>query len=119
MKKILIVEDHPDMRHLLSLELALMGFETITAQNGREGFEKAVSEKPDLVLLDIMMPEMDGREAARRLRAHPETKDIPIVAETALSREPELNSCLEAGCNDYLVKPFTLTDLEKKLRAFI
>jgi CheY-like chemotaxis protein len=119
MKKILIVEDHPDMRHLLSLELSVMGFEPITAENGREGVEKAISEKPDLVLLDVMMPEMDGWDAARILRANPETKDIPIVAETALSDQRDLNSCLQAGCNDYLVKPFTYKDLQQKLRAFI
>jgi CheY-like chemotaxis protein len=119
MKKVLIVEDHPDMRRLLSLELELMGFEPITAQNGKEAVEKALSQKPHLVLMDILMPEMDGREAARILRANPETKDIPILAETALSRQTDLNSCLQAGCNDYLVKPFTYKDLEEKLRAFL
>jgi two-component system, cell cycle response regulator DivK len=119
MKKILIVEDHPHMRRLLMLELSLMGFEIITANNGREGVEKALAERPDLILLDFMLPEMDGWEAARSLRACPETKDIPIVAETALFRQPDLNSCLQAGCDDYLVKPFTYKDLEKKLRALI
>jgi CheY-like chemotaxis protein len=62
---------------------------------------------------------MDGWDAARILRANPETKDIPIVAETALSDQRDLNSCLQAGCNDYLVKPFTYKDLQQKLRAFI
>jgi CheY-like chemotaxis protein len=119
MKKVLVVEDHPDMRKLLSLELELMGFEPITAQSGKEGIEKAISEKPHLVLLDILMPDMDGRDAVRILRANPETKDIPIVAETALSHQRELNSCLQAGCNDYLVKPFTYKDLEEKIRGFI
>jgi CheY-like chemotaxis protein len=119
MKKILIVEDHRDMRKLLSLEIKLMGFEPITAENGREGVEKALSEKPHLVLLDIMMPEMDGRDAVRILRANPETKDIPALAATALSGYSDLETCLEAGCNDYLVKPFTYKELEKKLRTFI
>ncbi len=107
MKRILVVEDHPDMRKLLSLELELMGFEPITARSGKEGIEKAISEKPYLVLLDIFMPDMDGRDAARILRANPETKDIRIVAETALSSPRDLNSCLQAGCDDCLVKPFT------------
>jgi CheY-like chemotaxis protein len=118
-KKILVVEDQPNMRRLLSIELSLMGFEPITARNGREGVDKVIFEKPDLVLLDITMPEMDGREAARILRARPDTKHIPIIAATALFRRVELNSCLEAGCNDYLIKPYTHMDLEKKLRAFI
>jgi CheY-like chemotaxis protein len=116
-KKILIVEDHDSMRHLLSLEISLMGFQPITASNGREGVEKALEEKPDLVLLDFMMPEMDGWEAARTLRSRPETRDIPILAETALFRQPDLNACLLAGCDDYLVKPFSYEDLEGKLRA--
>ena len=119
MKKVLVVEDHPDMRKLLSLELELMGFEPITARGGKEGVEKALSEKPHLVLLDICMPDMDGRDVARILRARPETKDIPIVAETALSNQRDLNSCLQAGCDDCLVKPFTYKDLEEKLHALI
>ena len=119
MKKVLIVEDHPDMRMLLRLELERMGFESITAENGKEGVARALSEKPDLVLLDILMPVMDGLETVRTLRANSATKDIPILAATALSGQTDLNRCLQAGCNDYLVKPFTYRDLEKKLRSFI
>jgi len=119
MKKVLVVEDNPDMRKLLSIELELMGFEPITAAGGKEGIEKAISEKPDLVLLDILMPDMDGRDTARILRRNAETKDIPIIAETALSDRRDLNTCLDAGCNDYLVKPFSYKDLEEKLRVFI
>ena len=119
MKKILIVEDNPDMRKLLNLELELMGFEPILAGGGKEGIEKAISEKPHLVLLDIFMPDMDGRDTARILRRNPETKDIPIVAEMALSDRKDLSNCLRAGCNDYLVKPFSYKDLEEKLHGFI
>jgi CheY-like chemotaxis protein len=119
MKKVLVVEDNPDMRKLLSVELALMGFEPITGGGGKEGILKAISEKPDLVLLDISMPDMDGRDVARILRRNPETKDIPIIAETALSDRRELKSCVDAGCNDYLVKPFSYKDLEEKLHVFI
>lgn len=119
MKKVLVVEDSPDMRKLLSIELKLMGFEPITAGGGKEGIEKAISEKPELVLLDILMPDMDGRDTARILRRNAETKDIPIIAETALSDRRDLNSCLDAGCNDYLVKPFSYKNLEEKLRLFI
>jgi two-component system, OmpR family, alkaline phosphatase synthesis response regulator PhoP len=118
-KKVLVVEDHPDMRKLLSIELELMGYQPVTAADGQEGAKKAVDEKPDLVLLDILMPGMDGRELARTLRGNPETKNIPILAATALSRYSDLKSCLEAGCNDWIVKPFTYKDLEEKLHAFI
>ncbi len=119
MKKVLVVEDDPGMRRLLTLELELMGVEPITAGGGKEGILKAISEQPDLVLLDILMPDMDGRDAARILRRNPKTKDIPIIAETALSDRQDLNSCVDAGCNDYLVKPFSYKDLQKKLHVFI
>ena len=119
MKKILIVEDHADMRELLTWQIELMGFMPIPAKHGKEGVEKAVAEQPDLILLDIMMPGMDGWEAARTLRANPETKDIPILAATALFRDSDLKSCLDAGCNGYIVKPFTFQELQEKVREFI
>jgi CheY-like chemotaxis protein len=119
MKKVLIVEDHADMRELLTWQIELMGFVPIAARHGKEGVEKAIAEKPQLILLDIMMPGMDGWEAARVLRANPETKDIPILAATALFRDSDLKSCLEAGCNGYIVKPFTFQELQGKVREFI
>jgi CheY-like chemotaxis protein len=119
MKKILIVDDNADMRELMTLWLRANGFKPITAKNGSEAVEKAITEKPDLVLLDIMMPVMDGRETVRVLRSKPETKDIPVVAATALYNSTDLESCLKAGCDDYIVKPFTYDGLEEKLRAFI
>jgi len=119
MKKVLVVEDHPDMRELLVWQMELMGFLAIPAKHGKEGVEKALEERPHLILMDIMMPGMDGREAARILRSNPETRHIPILAATALFREPDLRSCLEAGCNDYIVKPFTFQELQGKVREFI
>jgi two-component system cell cycle response regulator DivK len=119
MKKVLIVEDHADMRELLTWQIELMGFVPIAARHGKEGVEKAIAEKPQLILLDIMMPGMDGWEAARVLRANPETKDIPILAATALFRDSDLKSCLAAGCNGYIVKPFTFQELQGKVREFI
>jgi len=118
-EKILIIEDHPDMRELLVWQIQLMGYKPVQASNAKEGLEKAVIETPALILLDIMMPSMDGREAARTLRDNPETKDIPILATTALFREADLQSCLEAGCSGYLVKPFTFQELQSKLRAML
>jgi CheY-like chemotaxis protein len=119
MKKILVVEDHADMRELLAWQIELMGFVPTTAKLAKEGVEKAIAEKPDLILMDVMLPGMDGREAVRQLRAHPETKDIPILAATALFRTTDLKSCLDAGCNGYIVKPFTFQELQVKLREFI
>ncbi|HBA39101.1 MAG TPA: hypothetical protein DCZ05_04995 [Deltaproteobacteria bacterium] len=69
--------------------------------------------------MDIMMPGMDGWEATRTLRSNPETQDIPILAATALFRESDLKSCIEAGCNDYIVKPFTFQELQGKVKEFI
>jgi CheY-like chemotaxis protein len=117
--KVLIVEDHPGMRDLLRRIVELMGYVPVSASNGEEGIEKAIAEKPSLILLDMIMPVMDGREVARRLRANPETKGIPILATTALSRPDDLNACLEAGCNAYIVKPFGVRDLQRKIRELL
>ena len=118
-KKAIIVEDHPDLMEILSLQLETLGFSVISANNGMEGVEKAITEKPDLILMDIMMPGMDGREATRRIRSNPETKDIPILAATVLFKESDLRSCIEAGCNDYIVKPFSHQELRAKIMDFI
>ncbi|OGQ23793.1 MAG: hypothetical protein A3C54_05775, partial [Deltaproteobacteria bacterium RIFCSPHIGHO2_02_FULL_60_17] len=83
-RKILVVEDHPDMRELLLRQMQLMGFLVILAKHGAEGVERALKEKPHLILMDIMMPGIDGWEATRWLRSNPETRDIPILAATAL-----------------------------------
>ena len=119
MKKVLIIEDHGDMRELLTWQIELMGFLPITAKRGHEGVEKAATEKHELSILDLMMTGMDGLEAAREIRANAETKDIPILAATALFRDADLKSCLEAGCNGYIVKPFTFQELQGKVREFI
>ena len=118
-KKVLVVEDHADMRELLIWQIELMGFAAVAAKHGKEAVEKAVTEKPHLILMDIMMPSMDGWEAARALRAHAETKEIPILAATALFRDSDLKSCLEAGCNGYIVKPFTFQELQAKVRELL
>ncbi|HTN71794.1 MAG TPA: response regulator [Methylomirabilota bacterium] len=119
MKKVLIVEDHADMRELLIWQIELMGFTAVAAKHGKEAVEKALTEKPHLILMDIMMPSMDGWEAARALRAQAETREIPILAATALFRDSDLKSCLEAGCNGYIVKPFTFQELQAKVRELV
>jgi two-component system, cell cycle response regulator DivK len=119
MKKVLIIEDHGDMRELLGWQIELMGFLPITANRGMEGVEKALAEKPVLIIMDIMMPGMNGWEAARTIRANAETKDIPILAATALFRDSDLKNCLDAGCNGYIIKPFTFQELQGKVRELI
>src|SRR5688572_3026394 len=100
-RKVLVVEDHPDMQKVLVSQMEWLGFRVIVAGNAQQGIEKALQEKPDLILLDIMMPEPSGIEVARRVRASVETRHIPILAVTALFRESELKNCIEEGCNDY------------------
>ena len=119
MQKVLIIEDHADMRELLIWQVELMGYTPISAKRGRDGVEKALSEKPKLIIMDIMMPGMDGWQATRELRANGETKDIPILAATALFRDTDLKSCIDAGCNGYIVKPFTFQELQGKVRELI
>jgi two-component system, cell cycle response regulator DivK len=113
--KVLIVEDHPDMREVLRLFLESLYYVPVLASHGKEGVEKAISEKPKLILMDIRMPVMDGWQAAKALRANPDTMKIPIFATTELFRSQELTACLEAGCNGYIVKPFSLVDLQSKI----
>lgn len=117
--KILIVEDHPDMRELVRLILESLDYVPIVASHGKEGIEKAISQKPKLILMDIVMPMMDGWQAVRALRANPETKEIPILATTALIRPRDLTACLEAGCNGYIVKPFGRMDLQRKINELL
>lgn len=115
MSKVLIIEDNSDNRDILKRQLAYLGYEVAEAADGLEGLRQVENEKPDLVIVDIMMPDLDGREVARRLRASPETKDLPILAATVLFHSEDIQSCLAAGCNDVLTKPFTLQQLKAKL----
>jgi CheY-like chemotaxis protein len=117
--KILIVEDNEDMRNLLALIVERTGYLPIIASHGKDGLEKAIAEKPNLILMDMMMPEMDGWEATRALRANSDTKNIPILATTALFRPHQLKHCLEAGCNGFIVKPFTAIKLQRKIAELL
>jgi two-component system alkaline phosphatase synthesis response regulator PhoP len=117
--KVLVVEDHPDMLEVLSWQMEMLGFTVITANRGEEAVNKAIEEKPQLILMDMMMPGMDGLEATRLIRANPETRNIPILAATVFFRESDLRNCIDAGCNDFIVKPFTFQELQGKIQEFI
>ncbi len=119
MTKVLVVEDHPDMMEILTYQMERMRFSVIPARHGKEGVTKAVEEKPDLILMDIMMPEMDGLSATRIIRSNPKTQNISILAATVLFRPTDLKSCIEAGCNDTIVKPFTYQELQGKIRPYL
>jgi len=119
MKKVLVVEDHPNLLGIFCQLLEAWDFAVVSANTGMEGVKMAIEEKPDVILMDILMPVMNGREATRRIRSNPETKDIPILAITALTKESELRECIEAGCNDYMLKPFNYKDLQEKIQALL
>ena len=115
--RILLAEDHLDSREALCALLEAFGFEVIPAVNGAEAVELARRHPPDLVLMDIMMPEVDGFEATRRLRDFPETRDIPIITLTAM--EGSRTQALEAGADDFLAKPINSGQLLDKVRDWL
>ncbi|HUG41777.1 MAG TPA: response regulator [Longimicrobiales bacterium] len=114
---ILIAEDHLDSREALGALLEAFGFRVIAAVNGAQAVELAMEWRPDLILMDIMMPELDGFEATRRLRALPETCKIPIITLTAMDGARSL--ALDAGANDFLAKPINSGALLKKVRGWL
>ena len=109
--KILIVDDEEKNLKLLGLILQSHNYDFETAKNGREALEKTKEYSPDLIFLDVMMPEMDGYETCRRLREDPATKFIPVVMVTALGDQESRNKGLEAGANDFLTKPVDKTEV--------
>src|SRR5262245_21879305 len=105
MKKILIIEDLAPMRRTLALMLEMEGFEVLTAENGRTGLAKARENKPDLVLCDVMMPELDGHAVIQALRAGPDTATIPFIFLTARADKGDMRVGMNFGADDYLTKP--------------
>jgi|SRR3990167_4716845 len=105
-KRALLAEDHPGTIEVMQQELEILGFEVVVAQNGLEAVEKAVAETPDVIVMDMLMPKMDGFQAASSIRQNPKTKNIPILAATALARPGDREKCLESGCDGYIAKPF-------------
>lgn len=114
-KKILFIEDEPDQVKIVCMRLGMSGFDFVSASDGLEGLEKAVSEKPDLILLDIIMPGIDGLEVCRRLRKNPKTASIPVIATTAAGIDDVEGECYAAGADDCIRKPYEALDLLKKI----
>ncbi|HTH63080.1 MAG TPA: response regulator [Gemmatimonadales bacterium] len=119
MSKVLLVEDNEMNRDMLSRRLQRKGYEVTMAVDGRQGVEMARSGGYDLILMDMSLPEIDGWEATRQLRAAPETKVVPIIGLTAHAMAGDREKALEAGCNDYDTKPVELPRLLGKIEALL
>jgi len=115
MPKILLVEDEEMNRDMLGRRLGRKGFEVVVAVDGAQAVDKAREHMPDLILMDMSLPVMDGWEATRRLKASPETSSIPVIALTAHAMAGDREKALEAGCNDYDTKPIELARLLTKI----
>jgi two-component system cell cycle response regulator DivK len=118
-RKILIVEDNEDNRELAVKVLRNKGFETVTAVDGEEAIEKAVSEKPDLILLDISLPKLDGYEVAKRLKSMEEFREIPIVAFTAHAMKGDREKVIAAGFEGYISKPINIREFPDQVKLYI
>jgi phosphate regulon transcriptional regulator PhoB len=118
-QEVLVVDDEPDIRNLVVLHLARDGFRCRTAANGPEALRAVKSGAPDLIVLDLMLPDMDGLEVCRRLRSDPASAAIPIVMLTAKTDEVDRVVGLEIGADDYVVKPFSPKELVARVRAVL
>jgi two-component system alkaline phosphatase synthesis response regulator PhoP len=118
-KKILIVEDEPDILQLVKLYLEKEGFRTATAVNGAQALKKVKEDKPDLIVLDLMLPEIDGLEVCKRLRSIPDTALLPIIMLTAKAEESDTVIGLELGADDYVAKPFSPKALVARIKALL
>jgi two-component system cell cycle response regulator DivK len=113
--RLLLVEDNEMNRDMLSRRLARKGFEVLIATDGQEGIDQTLKEKPDLILMDMSLPVVDGWEATRRLKANPDCCNIPVIGLTAHAMDGDREKCLEAGCNEYETKPVDLPSLLDKI----
>jgi CheY-like chemotaxis protein len=118
-RRILVVDDDPRLLHVVSMYLSIEGYDVDTAPNGEEGLQHLEAQRPDLVILDVMMPGIDGLEACRRIKSNPETRQIPVVLFTALSRTDDVESGRAAGANRFINKPFSLIGLGAVIRSFL
>jgi len=118
-KKILLVDDSSTVLMMERMILAAERFDIVTASNGREGQEKAKQEMPDLILMDIVMPQVNGLEACKALRADPTTRHIPIILVTTRGEAQTMEQGYENGCNDYVTKPVNSAELLTKVRNLL
>ena len=116
---VLIVEDQEDNRKILRDLLSNAGYDLIEAANGEEGVALALSKRPNLILMDIQLPVMDGYEATHRIKSNPELKSIPVIAVTSYALSGDEKKALEAGCDAYVAKPYSTRHLLAKIDQFL
>ena len=118
-RKILVVDDNQDSRELVVKILKNRGYQMIEAVDGEEALEKAIAENPDLILMDISLPKLDGYEVTRRLKSQIKFKDTPIIALTAHAMKGDREKALEAGCEGYISKPINVRELPDQVKAYL
>ncbi len=118
-KRILVVEDQPDNRQIIRDMLVDTGYEIVEAENGQEALAAIAKERPDLILMDIQLPVMDGYAATRHIKKDPALKSIPIIAVTSYALSGEEKKAREAGCDDYVPKPFSPRQLLARVRHYL
>lgn len=118
-KVILVIEDQEDNRRIMRDLLTSKGYEVIEALNGLDGVKTAEASRPDLILMDIQLPGMDGYEATRRIKANPEIRKIPIIVVTSYALSGDDVKAFEAGCDAYVAKPFSPRELLAKIREYL
>jgi DNA-binding response OmpR family regulator len=117
--RILIAEDERDIRDLINFTLGFAGYQVITTSNGEEAYQAALRETPDLILLDVRMPRMTGFEACKLLKEQESTRNIPIIFLSAKGQESEVKAGLEAGAEDYILKPFSPDELVERIKTLL
>jgi DNA-binding response OmpR family regulator len=118
-KKILVAEDERDIRDLIAFTLQFAGYQVVSAADGQEAVELAVKETPDLILMDVRMPRMSGYEACRRIKTEPALQAVPIVFLSAKGQESEIRLGMEAGAEEYVVKPFAPAELVERVKQLL
>lgn len=119
MKRILVIEDNEDNLYLIMFILKENGHSVIVARNGSDGVEKAIKEKPDLILMDIQLPDIDGLEATRRIRASEADGDLPIIAITSYAMPGDRRKALAAGCTSYIEKPINTETIMAEIEKYL
>ena len=118
-QKILLVEDNPATIDVIQKELEFLGYDCIVADDGRKGVDMAASHLPDLIIMDISLPKLDGLGAAALIRQNPKTQATPILAATARALPGDREKCLQGGCDDYIAKPFTHRELGAAIKKLL
>jgi two-component system, OmpR family, alkaline phosphatase synthesis response regulator PhoP len=117
--RILVVDDEIYIVHILDFSLGMEGYEVVTALDGEEGLQKAIEFKPDLIVLDIMMPKMDGYETCKALKADEQTKHIPVILLSAKGRNVDMQTGYDVGADEYITKPFSPRKLVDRINAML